>query len=111
VIKLSITHNKISHIKLIIDFLQDLLDEPNGLPIICVGAVWKSFSLMEEGFLEGVNTQTGPRKSSHSLERFTLLQLQTSLAVGAAYMGAKFAKIEFPRDYSLNSKVFFSKTI
>ncbi len=100
-----------SHFKLIIPFLQDLLDEPNGLPIICVGAVWKSFSLMQEGFLEGVNTQPGPRKSSHLLERFTLLQLQTSLAVGAAYMGAKFAKIEFPRDYSLNSKVFFSKTV
>lgn len=91
--------------------LQDLLDEPNGLPIICVGAVWKSFSLMEEGFLEGVKTQPGPKKSLNSLKCFSLLQLQSTLAVGAAYMGAKFAKIEFPRDYSLNSKVFFSKTM
>ena len=91
--------------------LQALLDEPNGLPIICVGAVWKSFSLMEEGFLEGVKTQPGQKKSLNSLKRFSLLQLQSTLAVGAAYMGAKFAKIEFPRDYSLNSKVFFSKTM
>ena len=53
--------------------LQDLLDEPNGLPIICVGAVWKSFSLMEEGFLEGVKTQPGPKKSLNSLKSFSLL--------------------------------------
>ncbi|EFX80087.1 hypothetical protein DAPPUDRAFT_51732, partial [Daphnia pulex] len=109
VIKLLITHNKIYHIKLVVLFLQDLLGEPNGLPITCVGAVWKSFCLMEGGFLEGVNTQPRPIKSLHSLERFTLLQLQLSLAVGATYIGAKFAKIEFLRDY--NSKVFFSKTV
>ena len=66
---------------------------------------------MEEGFLEGVKTQPGQKKSLNSLKRFSLLQLQSTLAVGAAYMGAKFAKIEFPRDYSLNSKVFFSKTM
>ena len=57
---------------------------------------------------EGANTQPGPRKSPNSLKCFTLLQLQTTLAVGAAYLGAKCAKIEFPRDYSLNAKVFFA---
>lgn len=65
---------------------------------------------MEKGFAEGASTQPGPRKTSNCLERFTLLQLQSTLAVGAAYMGAKFAKIDFPRDYGSNSKVFFSKT-
>lgn len=89
---------------------QELLNEPNGLPIICVGAVWNSFDLMEKGFTEGANTQPGPRKCPNALERFSLLQLQTTLAVGAAYMGAKFAKIDFPREYGRNSKVFFSKT-
>ncbi len=61
--------------------------------------------------MERMNTQPGPIKSLHSLESFILLQLQLSSAVGATYMGAKFAKIEFPRDYSLNSKVFFLKTV
>jgi hypothetical protein len=83
VIKLPITHKKISHIKLIVLFLQDLLGDPNELPVICVGAVWKSFCLMEGGFLERMNTQPGPIKSLHSLESFTLLQLQLSLSVGA----------------------------
>lgn len=89
---------------------KELLNKPNGLPIICVGAVWNSFDLMEKGFTEGANTQPGPRKCPNALERFSLLQLQTTLAVGAAYMGAKFAKIDFPREYGRNSKVFFSKT-
>lgn len=87
------------------------MNASNGLPIICVGAVWNSFDLMKKGFLEGASTQPGPRKSSHSLSRFNLLQLQTSLAVGAAYLGAKFAKVEFPRDYSLNANVFFQTPV
>lgn len=87
------------------------MDTPNGVPIICVGAVWNSFDLMEKGFIEGARTQPGPRKSLHPLRRFTLLQLQASLAVGAAYLGAKFADLELPRDYSLNANVFFATTL
>ena len=83
------------------------MDSPNGLPIICVGAVWDSFEIMKEGFIEGAQTQPGPRHSPNSLRSFTLLKLRTSLAVGAAYLGAKAAKVELPRDYSLNANVFY----
>lgn len=86
---------------------KSLLDEPEGLPVICVGAVWRSFDLMKEGFVEGAGSQPGPIKSSNSLRSFRLLELCSTLAVGAAYLAAKEAKLELVRDYSANAKLFF----
>jgi len=86
---------------------QSLLDEPEGLPVICVGAVWRSFDLMKEGFVEGAGSQPGPIKSSNPLRSFRLLELSSTLAVGAAYLAAKEAKLDLVRDYSANAKLFF----
>lgn len=83
------------------------MNTSDGLPIICVGDVWNSFNLMKDGFLTGAFTQPGPKETFNVLTLVSLMQLQTSLAVGAAYLGAKFAKEEFPREYSLNAKVFY----
>jgi N-acetylglucosamine kinase len=88
-------------------FSQDLLESEKGLPVICVGAVWTSFDLMKDGLIEGSSTQPGPRKTSRSLKSFTLLKLRTTLAVGAAYLGAREAKFDMPRDYSQNADAFF----
>ena len=33
---------------------KTLLDQEDGLPIVTVGSVWKSFELPQEGFLEGM---------------------------------------------------------
>lgn len=77
------------------------------MPVICVGAVWKSFDIMKEGFIEGTSSQPGPVKSSRSLPSFRLIELSTTLAVGAAYLGAKGAGIDLPRDYNSNFNVFF----
>lgn len=89
---------------------KSLLDDPSGLPIICVGGVWNSFDLMKEGFIKGAYTQPGPRKSLHFLGSIRLLSLKQSLALGAAYLGAKEGKINFPKDYSLNTNEFFRFT-
>jgi len=86
---------------------KSLLDLPDGLPIICVGAVWASFDLMKKGFIEGALSQPGRRQSANALRSFSLLELQSSLAVGAAYLGAKTANVSLPRDYSANATVFY----
>jgi hypothetical protein len=62
---------------------------------------------MKDGFIKGAYTQPGPRKSLHSLGAIRLLSLKQSLALGAAYLGAKEGKINFPKDYSLNTNEFF----
>ena len=84
-----------------------MLDDPEGLPVICVGAVWKSFDLMKDGFIQGAASQPGPVKSAHPLRSLRLLELRSTLAVGAAYLGALKAQVELPRDYSANANVFF----
>jgi len=86
---------------------KSLLERPGGLPIICVGAVWGSFDLMKEGFIEGTQSQRGRRQSANGLRSFTLLQLTSSLAVGAAYLAAKTADVQLPCDYSVNATVFY----
>lgn len=65
---------------------------------------------MKEGFIKGAYTQPGPRKSMHSLGSIRLLSLKSSLALGAAYLGAKEGQITFPKDYSLNTDEFFQFT-
>lgn len=81
-----------------------------GLPVICVGGVWKSFDLLKNGFIEGAKRQPGSVKSTQTLKTFSLLQLEATPAVGAAYLGAKAADIHLPKDYSINASVFFKHT-
>ncbi len=77
--------------------------------MICAGKVWNSFEMMKEGFLEGIKSHPGPIKKGQDLKSFRLLELKSTLAVGAAYLGAKEAGIiNFPRDYSANTYTFFS---
>lgn len=87
-----------------------LLDAPKGLPVICVGGVWHSFELLKQGFIKGAQTQPGDRRCEHSLKSFSLLRLEATPAVGAAYLGAKSANIVFHKDYSKNASVLFQHT-
>lgn len=72
----------------------ELVHAPGGLSLVAVGAVFKSWSLMEPGFVQQV---------SPHLTAFTLLQLTGSLALGAAYMAADDAGVEFTKDFAANS--------
>lgn len=65
---------------------------------------------MKEGFIKGAASQPGPRKSSRPLRSIRLLQLRTSLAVGAAYLGAQKAGVHLTREYDANVYVFFRHT-
>ena len=62
---------------------------------------------MKDGLIAGAQTRPGVNKGEYPLRAFTLLQLRTTLAVGAAYLGSKAAQFELPRDYNLNADAFF----
>ena len=34
---------------------------PSGLPVVCIGSVWKSWDLLKEGFLEEMRTRANGR--------------------------------------------------
>ena len=51
--------------------------------------MWDDFNLIEQGFLDGVLSQPGPRVSRHPIKAFSLFLLQVSTAVGAAYLASE----------------------
>ena len=82
------------HVKALIPKMDsELLIQPGGLKIICVGSVWKSWNFLKEGFLLGLSPQTDEEKT---LKEFSLLQLTASAKAsrGAAAWGAK-KKLDF----------------
>ncbi|XP_005071151.1 N-acetyl-D-glucosamine kinase isoform X2 [Mesocricetus auratus] len=80
-----------------------------GLPIVCVGSVWKSWELLKEGFLLAL-TQGRESQAQNSLSRFTLMKLRQSSALGGASLGAKHIGYHLPLDYSINAVAFYSYT-
>ncbi|KAM9431720.1 N-acetyl-D-glucosamine kinase [Clarias gariepinus] len=82
-------------------FLGDL-----GLPILCVGSVWLSWELLKDGFTQ-VLSQAKMSDYSH-FQKYSLLTLRQSSAVGGAKLGAQNAGATLPLDYSTSATVFFS---
>ncbi|KAG1670553.1 N-acetyl-D-glucosamine kinase [Nymphon striatum] len=72
--------------------------QDGGIRIVCVGSVFKSWDLLKDGFIEGLDG---------CLDEFTLLQLQVSAAVGAAFFAAKEIGNNLPIDFKSNVKVMF----
>ncbi|XP_011363856.1 N-acetyl-D-glucosamine kinase isoform X3 [Pteropus medius] len=80
-----------------------------GLPILCVGSVWKSWELLKEGFLLAL-TQGREIQAQNSFSGFTLMKLRHSSALGGASLGARHIGHLLPMDYSLNAIAFYSYT-
>ncbi|XP_037383486.1 N-acetyl-D-glucosamine kinase isoform X1 [Talpa occidentalis] len=80
-----------------------------GLPILCVGSVWKSWELLKEGFLLAL-TQGREIQAQNSFSSFTLMKLCHSSALGGASLGAKHIGHLLPMDYSVNAIAFYSYT-
>ncbi|XP_057414672.1 N-acetyl-D-glucosamine kinase [Balaenoptera acutorostrata] len=80
-----------------------------GLPILCVGSVWKSWELLKEGFLLAL-TQGREIQAQNSFSSFTLLKLRHSSALGGASLGARHIGHLLPMDYSVNAIAFYSYT-
>ncbi|XP_074141629.1 N-acetyl-D-glucosamine kinase isoform X2 [Sminthopsis crassicaudata] len=96
------------HILAVLPKIQlELFQEPMGLPILCVGSVWKSWELLEEGF---VSTLAEGRKIQGAFSKFTLLQLTHSSALGGASLGAQFIGHKLPLNYDNTADPFFQHT-
>ncbi|XP_076796099.1 N-acetyl-D-glucosamine kinase isoform X3 [Arvicanthis niloticus] len=80
-----------------------------GLPILCVGSVWKSWELLKEGFLLAL-TQGREQQAQNSFSSFTLMKLRHSSALGGASLGARHVGHHLPMDYSINAIAFYSYT-
>ncbi|XP_065593837.1 N-acetyl-D-glucosamine kinase [Cyrtonyx montezumae] len=86
---------------------QSLFQGELGLPIVCVGSVWKSWELLREGFiqtLEGARGGDVPGGFTH----FSLLRLRCSSALGGAILGARAVGHAMPMDYGRNTRVFYT---
>ncbi|CAH1394891.1 unnamed protein product [Nezara viridula] len=81
---------------------KKLLSLPGGLPVVCVGSVWKSWSLMKAGFMRQIREHPVP-----TLQEASLIALKTNVAKGAAYIAAKAVGHSMPRDHTQNYRVFF----
>jgi len=87
---------------------KSLLNQQDGLPIVSVGSVWKSFELLKEGFLEGLQ----PRgRGDVKITEIKLFRLKTSPAIGAAWMAAKKAGVALPIDFTTNAEVYFQTSL
>ena len=80
------------------------LKEEGGLRILCVGQVWKSWSLLKEGFIRGLQPQY-PRDIE--IREFTLLRLEVTAGLGAALISAKLYDCPIDCNFERNSSAFF----
>jgi len=75
-----------------------------GLKVVCTGSLWKSWDLMEDGFVEGLDSCN---HSGVKINKLTLLTLNRPAAYGAVYLGAKKAGCYLPVDFAKNATVFY----
>ena len=75
-----------------------------GLPVVCIGSVWKAWKHLEKGFMDVLRNNVG----SAQLRRIQLLRLKVPVAIGASYLGAERAGVDIKRSYGANTEVFYS---
>jgi len=80
-----------------------LSQAPGGLHVVCVGSVWKSWQLLQNGFLQGIKDDKG----NPTVPELTMVKLSVSMATGAAYLGARAAKQSLPKSFKKNVEQFF----
>ncbi|XP_075413109.1 N-acetyl-D-glucosamine kinase isoform X2 [Tenrec ecaudatus] len=86
-----------------------LFQGETGLPILCVGSVWKSWELLKEGFISAL-TRGRESQAQTSFSSFTLMKLKHSSALGGASLGARHIGHQLPMDYKVNATAFHSHT-
>lgn len=78
-----------------------------GLPVVCIGSVWRAWKHLERGFMGVLRNNVG----AGQLRRIQLLRLKVPVAIGASYLGAEKAGVEIKRSYEANTEVFYSGDI
>lgn len=84
---------------------EKLMGQKNGLPVVTVGSVWKSFHLMQDGFVEGLRAKN---YVGAQISNLTLYRLKVSVALGAAYLGAKTANLKIPLKFQDHVEPYFN---
>ncbi|XP_054604355.2 N-acetyl-D-glucosamine kinase isoform X2 [Nothobranchius furzeri] len=87
-----------------------LLRCERGLPVLCVGSVWKSWSLLKPGFTEVLEKAASSDKLKDRFHGYSLLTLQQSSALGGASLGVQSLGSSIRMDYSTNADVFYQHT-
>lgn len=83
----------------------DLERCPGGVPVVCVGSVWKSWDLLHDAFV--ARLRKGCRQGQGPVPDLALLSLTGSGAIGATMLAARQLAFPLPCDYSANYKVFY----
>ncbi|XP_029644985.1 N-acetyl-D-glucosamine kinase isoform X1 [Octopus sinensis] len=87
---------------------KDLLKCSDGLQIVCVGSIWKSWKFLEEGFVAELRSV---QSKQQIISKVSMLQLRVSGAIGATYLGAKTVGHLLPLDYKTNANTLSNFTI
>lgn len=99
------------HVEAVLPAAQEpLLSGALGLPILCVGSVWKSWELLKPGFTEVLDKVASSDKFKGRFRGYSLLILQQSSAVGGASLGAQSVGATITMDYGANATVFYQQT-
>ena len=84
------------------DIKTELLTAEGGLPVVCIGSVWKAWKHLKDGFMAELTN-----RSNGKIKEIQLLQLKVPAAVGASYLGADRAKLNVKKSYGDNTEIFF----
>ncbi|XP_076026885.1 N-acetyl-D-glucosamine kinase [Genypterus blacodes] len=100
------------HVEAVLPAAQEsLLSGDLGLPILCVGSVWKSWELMKSGFTDVLTAVASSDKLKGRFHGYSLLTLQQSSALGGASLGAQSLGVAFAMDYAANANVFYTQRL
>ncbi|CAJ1086424.1 N-acetyl-D-glucosamine kinase isoform X1 [Xyrichtys novacula] len=99
------------HVEAVLSEAQEpLLSGDTGLPILCVGSVWKSWELLKKGFTEVLDKVASSDKFKGRFRGYSLLTLQQSSALGGACLGAKSIGCSIQMDFKANANIFYKHT-
>ncbi|KAK9524597.1 hypothetical protein VZT92_016975 [Zoarces viviparus] len=99
------------HVEAVLPTAQEpLLSGDLGLPVLCVGSVWKSWELLKPGFTEVLDEVAASDKFKGRFHGYRLLALRQSSALGGASLGAQNIGETLTMDYDANTKVFYQHT-
>lgn len=81
------------------DMTSELMNQPGGPRVICIGSVWKSWPLMSASFKQVM-------EKISRLNQITLLETVVTSAYGAARLAARDAEMELKMNLEKNYRVF-----
>ncbi|XP_077357235.1 N-acetyl-D-glucosamine kinase [Festucalex cinctus] len=96
------------HVRAVLPAAQEpLLNGDLGLPILCVGSVWKSWELLKPSFIEVLDEAASSEEFKGRFHGYSLLLLKQSSALGGASLGAQSIGAVLKMDYAANVNVFY----